>query len=380
MENTENKENEIYDILWKLDLVSEEIVENDDLKETSLAEELILVENVPLLEKDSIIEINTSESETNTSCEIKKEINTISESKNKFKSFSLFIFKYVLTSSLIFGLLLVTTNYSSYMTVVKSYIFSEELKNNNDMLVNSVKASYIQEDMKNRNKNWLTKSELEEVENSTEKLTSHSIKSLVKKNDDDIKLKIDITPYENRIVIPKIWKNIPLIDIENKSVAWEKELNHIFMEELEKWVIRYPWSVKPWLIWNTFIFWHSSNFPWIKWDYNSIFALLDNVTYDDNVIIYYNQKKYVYKIREKKVISPWDVSVLKRNKNKSELTLMTCWPIWTTFNRLIVTWDLLDENWVVINWSWTIAPTITNPTSTSTGNVIKQQKTVLLKK
>ena len=53
-------------------------------------------------------------------------------------------------------------------------------------------------------------------------------------------------------------------------------------------------------------------------------------------------KKYTYKIREKKVITPWDVSVLERNQDKSEITLMTCWPIGTTLNRLIVTWELVE--------------------------------------
>ena len=114
------------------------------------------------------------------------------------------------------------------------------------------------------------------------------------------------------------------------------------MQELENGVIRYPGSSTPWNDWTTFIFWHSSNFPWIKWDYNDVFALLDKVEFDDEIIIYYNQKKYIYKIREKKVISPWDVWVLERNKKKSELTLMTCWPIWTTLNRLIVVWDIVE--------------------------------------
>jgi LPXTG-site transpeptidase (sortase) family protein len=37
------------------------------------------------------------------------------------------------------------------------------------------------------------------------------------------------------------------------------------------------------------------------------------------------------------------VSVLERNKKKSEITLMTCWPIGTTLNRLIVTGELVEE-------------------------------------
>ena len=78
-------------------------------------------------------------------------------------------------------------------------------------------------------------------------------------------------------------------------------------------------------------------------DYNEVFASLDQVKYNDDIIIYYWQKKFTYRIREKKVIKPGDVSVLKRNKKKSELTLMTCWPIGTTLKRLVVTWELIEE-------------------------------------
>ena len=47
--------------------------------------------------------------------------------------------------------------------------------------------------------------------------------------------------------------------------------------------------------------------------YNDVFALLDKVVFDDEVIVYYGQEKFVYKIRSKNVIRPGDVSVLKSN-------------------------------------------------------------------
>jgi sortase (surface protein transpeptidase) len=156
-------------------------------------------------------------------------------------------------------------------------------------------------------------------------------------------MNINITPYENRIVIPKIWENIPLLDIENKEVGWMDELNNIFMKELANGVIRYPSSWIPWKIWNPFIFWHSSNFPWIKWEYNDVFALLDKVDLNDEIIVYYGQKKFKYKIKEKRVVKPSNVKILKNSEDKSEITIMTCWPIWTTLNRLILVWDLIKE-------------------------------------
>jgi LPXTG-site transpeptidase (sortase) family protein len=67
------------------------------------------------------------------------------------------------------------------------------------------------------------------------------------------------------------------------------------------------------------------------------------VTYDDEIIVYYGQEKHTYKIRTKDVISPGDVSVLKNDDNdKSKLTLMTCWPLGTTLNRLVLTGDLIS--------------------------------------
>jgi len=57
---------------------------------------------------------------------------------------------------------------------------------------------------------------------------------------ENISLDINITPYNNRIIIPKIAKNIPLLDIANKSITTHNELNDIFMKELENGVIRYP--------------------------------------------------------------------------------------------------------------------------------------------
>ena len=178
-----------------------------------------------------------------------------------------------------------------------------------------------------------------EEEKDEEKL---SIKKYKKELDNkEINLDIEITPYTNRVIIPKIWKNIPLLDVKNKNISWQNELNDIFMKELEKGIIRYPWSSKPWEDWVSFIFGHSSNLPWMKWDYNDVFSTLDNVEFWDEVIVYYWQEKYTYKIREKKVVKPGDVSVLKRNNDKSEISIMTCWPVWTTLNRLIVTWELI---------------------------------------
>jgi len=245
--------------------------------------------------------------------------------------------KYLASSTLIFSLLLFSTNYSAYINLAKSYINKTELEATEQNIISSVAASNIKEKYKI--------AKLKEID--TRKTTALkedrlSIKKMKKQQDKkNLDLNIEITPYQNRVIVPSIGKNIPLIDIKNKNISWEKELNSIFNKELENGIIRYPGSAKPGDTWNSFIFGHSSNFPWMKWDYNEVFALLWELKIGDEIIVYYNQEKYTYVIKEQNVIKPGDVSILKRDKNKKELTLMTCWPIGTTLNRLIVTWELV---------------------------------------
>jgi sortase (surface protein transpeptidase) len=42
----------------------------------------------------------------------------------------------------------------------------------------------------------------------------------------------------------------------------------------------------------------------MKGNFNDVFALLDTVEFGDQIIVYYNQKKYVYTVREKKIVRP----------------------------------------------------------------------------
>lgn len=263
----------------------------------------------------------------------------VEENKKKsniFKTAS-FTLKYLFTSLLIFTVLLFWTNYNAYLNIAKWYFFKEEFEKEEKNILNTVQASNLKEKL-------IEKNNLDESEDEKWKKESLNIKKYKQELDEkNISLNIEITPYENRIVIPKLWKNIPLLDIKNQKIDSEHELENIFMKELENWVIRYPGSAVPWENWNSFIFWHSSNFPWMKWNYNDVFSNLNFLESWDEIIIYYWQKKFIYIIKEKKVIKPWDISVLKRSPEKKELSIMTCWPIWTTLNRLIVIWEIKEE-------------------------------------
>ncbi len=265
--------------------------------------------------------------------------NTSKKSSGGILKKIIFLFKYLTTSALIFVVLLFSTNFSAYSHIISSYVFQKDFEARSQSLLNSVQASSL--DITNQEPQDVSLESATTLSGKPEEFNSIGVLS-AKAKKSEVDLSITITPYENRVVIPKIGKNIPLVDIQQQQVDGLDELNSIFMEELEKWVVRYPGSAKPGEEGNTFVFGHSSNFPWIQGDFNDVFALLDKVVFDDEVIVYYDQKKYIYKIRTKEVIRPGDTSILKRSKGKSEITLMTCWPIGTTLNRLILIGELVD--------------------------------------
>ena len=265
----------------------------------------------------------------------------ISEPKKKerkkitFFSSATFLFKYLTTSLIIFIVLIIWTNYNAYLNIAKWFFFKEEIEKESKSILQSVEASNLKEK---------TIEKVTEEKKEEEEKASLSIKKYKKELDNkNISLKIEITPYENRVVIPKIGKNITLVEIKNRKIDCEHELEDIFMKELENGVVRYPGSAIPWEEWNSFIFGHSSNFPWMNGDYNEVFSNLNFLEEWDEIIIYYNQKKFKYIVKEKRVIKPGDVSVLKKNISKKELSIMTCWPIWTTLNRLVVTGEMVEE-------------------------------------
>jgi LPXTG-site transpeptidase (sortase) family protein len=153
-----------------------------------------------------------------------------------------------------------------------------------------------------------------------------------------------VTPYENRIIIPKLGKNIPLVDVDHSSNVKYGDMQNIFMEELKKWVVRYPGTARPGEFGNAFIFWHSSNYPWVVSEYNDVFALIDTLKKGDDIIVYYDQKKYTYRISDRAIVDPGDTKVLSaRDPKKKEISLMTCWPVGTTLERYIIFGELVQN-------------------------------------
>ena len=110
-------------------------------------------------------------------------------------------------------------------------------------------------------------------------------------------------------------------------------------QNLKNGVIQLIGTSLPGAMGNVFITGHSSNYPWVRSNYNAIFALLPNVVVGDLVQVKFHNINYVYRVKKVFVVSPDDTSVLKSDSNSSILTLMTCTPVGTSLHRLIVVSD-----------------------------------------
>ncbi|MDP3974022.1 MAG: sortase [Candidatus Daviesbacteria bacterium] len=132
------------------------------------------------------------------------------------------------------------------------------------------------------------------------------------------------------IVIPKIGANA--VVVENVDPFDPT----VYQYALTKGVAHAAGSAYPGQNGNVFLFSHSSVNFYEAQRYNSVFYLLDKLENGDEITVYFQEKPFIYKVYEKKIVSASDVQYIKGNGTGQTLTLMTCYPAGTSFKRLLV--------------------------------------------
>lgn len=142
---------------------------------------------------------------------------------------------------------------------------------------------------------------------------------------------------EYGIVIEKINANakiIPNVNPANES-QYSKALTQGVAEALG--------STKPGEVGNLYLFSHSTDAPWNIIRYNATFYLLKELEAGDRVVIFYKNRRYEYVVFDKIIASPKDISFITNRYDSPVLTLQTCDPPGTLFNRLIVRAKLVSN-------------------------------------
>lgn len=136
---------------------------------------------------------------------------------------------------------------------------------------------------------------------------------------------------EFSIVIPKIGASAKVI--ANVDPSDESK----FLPALLQGVAHAQGSVFPGLSGNVYLFAHSADNFWNAGRYNAIFYLLKDLKEGDEIVIFYQGKRYNYFVTGSKILDPSDVSfITDAQEGNEQLILQTCWPPGTIFKRLLV--------------------------------------------
>ncbi len=138
---------------------------------------------------------------------------------------------------------------------------------------------------------------------------------------------------EPKLIIPKINVDVPAIygigpDNDSQMAAMEKGVAHFAIPGANS---------HPGEIGNTVLSGHSSNDLFDPGDYKFIFAQLDKLVPGDTIYANYEGTRYTYVVTKTEVVKPTEVSKLVYPTDKPVLTLITCTPLGTAIDRLLVT-------------------------------------------
>ncbi|PKL31273.1 hypothetical protein CVV43_03375 [Candidatus Saccharibacteria bacterium HGW-Saccharibacteria-1] len=138
---------------------------------------------------------------------------------------------------------------------------------------------------------------------------------------------------EPKLIIPKINVDVPVSydvgsDYDSQMAAMLNGLAHFAIPGARS---------HPGQIGNTVISGHSSNDLLDSGDYKFIFAQLDKLNVGDIIYLNYQSVRYSYSVTGKEVVKPSEINKLVYPTAKPILTLITCTPIGTSINRLLVT-------------------------------------------
>lgn len=144
-----------------------------------------------------------------------------------------------------------------------------------------------------------------------------------------------------RLIIPKIGVDVPIIW---DAVASDENSLNAAMDKGVAWFNIKGANAKPGEMGNFVLSGHSSN-DWLdQGDYKFIFARLEQLSVGDAIYVNYESVRYTYTVSRTQVVKPTDVSALQVGTTKPEITLVTCTPLGTALNRLLVFGDQISPD------------------------------------
>lgn len=154
------------------------------------------------------------------------------------------------------------------------------------------------------------------------------------------------TKRSKEIVVDSQYKenmylSISSIEIENIRITpnVESKNEQVYDQFLKFGLAHFKGTPLPGDGGNSFIYGHSAVISFFNKHANlpeTIFTKLEDIDIGDTVKIKRDGNILEYVVRNKKIVSPEDFSILRTQGEKETVTLMTCWPLGVGTKRLVV--------------------------------------------
>ncbi len=154
------------------------------------------------------------------------------------------------------------------------------------------------------------------------------------------------TKSSKEIVVDSQYKenmylSISSIEIENIRITpnVESKNEQVYDQFLKFGLAHFKGTPLPGDGGNSFIYGHSAVISFFNKHSNlpeTIFTKLEDIDIGDTVKIKRDENVLEYVVRNKKIVSPEDFSILRTQGEKETVTLMTCWPLGVGTKRLVV--------------------------------------------
>lgn len=137
------------------------------------------------------------------------------------------------------------------------------------------------------------------------------------------------------------WIRIPAIGL-NVPLALSPSINDSdVLKTLDLGAAIYPNGIAPGRLGNTFISAHSTGEPW-KGKYRFAFLKINEIEAGNTINLDYQGTRYTYTVVTKDIVTPTADFRVISDRPVPTVTLMACWPLWSTSKRMLITGELTN--------------------------------------
>ena len=138
------------------------------------------------------------------------------------------------------------------------------------------------------------------------------------------------------------WLEIAKIGITAPIVIGESTELTSLEKNLDQGTVLYPGSVLPSQNGQTVILGHSAPPGWPKIKYDWVFSNINDLNFEEEITLYFNNKQYTYKVIKKDIVKPGEeIPSNGLEANNNILVLVSCWPPGKNYLRIAVQAQLM---------------------------------------